>query len=139
MQDRDLLISRLHTEIESRDHAIREIARRADALESAAGERLAAMVARDQVIATLQTELEALHERLEAALTAIAEGQTRAAALEQDMEQIRALQSRLESERAALIREEDTLTEQIDRLEKEGLRDFLARWYNRHRPKPRRG
>jgi hypothetical protein len=44
--ERDLLISRLHTEIESRDHAIQEIARPADALQSAAEERFAAMAAR---------------------------------------------------------------------------------------------
>ena len=125
MQDRDLLISRLHTKIESRDRAIREIARRADASESAAGERLATMVAWDQVIATLQAELAALHERLEGALA--------------DTEQIRALKSRLESELAALIREKDTLCQHINRLEKEGLRDYLARRYSRDRPKPSRG
>jgi hypothetical protein len=51
MQDRDLLISHLRTEIESRDHAIPEIARRADALQSAADEGLAAVAARDQAIA----------------------------------------------------------------------------------------
>jgi len=137
MQDRDLLILRLRTEIESRDHAIQEIARRADALESAAGERLAAMVAGDQVNATLQSELAALHERLEGALAAIAERQACATALEHDLEQIRALQSRLESERAALIREKDALSQHINRLEKEGVRDYLARRYNRGRPKPR--
>ena len=137
MQDRDLLILRLRTEIESRDHAMQEIARRADALESAAGERLAAMVAGDQVNATLQSELAALHERLEGALAAIAERQACATALEHDLEQIRALQSRLESERAALIREKDALSQHINRLEKEGVRDYLARRYNRGRPKPR--
>ena len=51
MQDRDLLISHLRTEIESRDHAIPETARRADALQSAADEGLAAVAARDQAIA----------------------------------------------------------------------------------------
>jgi carbamoyltransferase len=137
MLDRDLLISRLHAELESRDHAIREIARRADALESAAGERWAAMVARDRVIATLQTELEALHQRLEAAFAAVAEQQEHP--LEHDLEQLKALQSYLESERAALVREKDTLSQHLNRLEQEGLRDYLARWYKRHRPKPWRG
>jgi hypothetical protein len=55
------------------------------------------------------------------------------------MEQISALQSRLESERAGLIREKDALSQHINRLEKEGLRDYLARRYNRDRPKPGRG
>ena len=139
MQDRDLLISNLHTEIESRDRAIQEIGRRAGALEAAAGERLAAVVARDQVIATLQTQFAALHEKLDGALAAIAEEQACATALEHDIEQIRALQSRLESERAGLILEKDVLLQQINRLEKEGLRDYLARRYNRDRPKPGRG
>jgi hypothetical protein len=70
---------------------------------------------------------------------AIAEGQTHATALKHDMEQISALQSRLESERAGLIREKDALSQHINRLEKEGLRDYLARRYNRDRPKPGRG
>jgi chromosome segregation ATPase len=139
MQDRDLLISNLQTEIESRDRAIQEIGRRAGALEAAAGERLAAVVARDQVIATLQTQFAALHEKLDGALAAIAEEQACATALEHDIEQIRALQSRLESERAGLILEKDVLLQQINRLEKEGLRDYLARRYNRDRPKPGRG
>jgi hypothetical protein len=62
-----LPIAHPHTEIESRERAIWEIARRADALESAAGERLAAMAATDSVIATLQTEIGTLHKRLEGA------------------------------------------------------------------------
>ena len=59
--------------------------------------------------------------------------------LEEHIEQLRALQSRLESERAALIREKDTLSQHVNRLENEGLQDYLARWYNRDRQKPGRG
>jgi hypothetical protein len=77
MQDRDLPISLLRTEIESRDHAIREITRRADALESAAGERLAAMVTTDPVIADPSNrDRDLTHKRLDGALAAVAESRS---------------------------------------------------------------